>query len=649
MSAPDRVWFYRNVAGAVVAAVARHDGTAPDGTPTKDVRPWTFARRAWNDRHGKRHDVTGWHCTAPPSPRPLYGLDRLAARPDAPVVATEGERAADAAAELFPDHVAITSMGGAHAAAKADWSPLAGRDVVIWRDHDEAGARYASQVAELCMRAGAASVRAVAVPSDWPAGWDVADGLPDGVPPGRLRAMLDAAKPVDAKAPEPDGRPPESSDEALAQRFTDTHGASLRFVATWAKWLRWTGAAWQPDETMHVFDLARATCRRASAACANPRIAAAVASAKTVAAVERLAKADRRHAATADQWDADPWLLNTPGGTVDLRTGKMRAHRPEDHLTKITPVAPGGACPLWRAFLAKVTNGDTELQAYLQRLAGYTLTGSIREHALFFVYGTGSNGKTVLTNALAGLLGGYAAVADMQTFTATSGDRHPTDVAMLRGARLVTAQETEQARRWAESRIKAMTGGDPITARFMRQDYFTFNPTFKLLIAGNHRPGIQSVDEGIRRRLHLIPFAVSIAKADRDEQLPLKLQAEWPGILAWAIDGCLEWQRMGLAPPAAVVSATKEYLDAEDAPANWLTECCIRDANLHSSSSALFASWRAYAEAAGEHVGSQKAFSQRLVAQGFVAKRLSDGRAAFLGLGLKARPQEPWRYGEPRL
>jgi putative DNA primase/helicase len=434
--------------------------------------------------------------------------------------------------------------------------------------------------------------------------------------------------------------PPECTDEALALRFSEDHAHELRHVAAWGKWLEWSGTCWKPDATLATFNRARIICRRASSGCDNIKVAAKVASASTVAAVERLAKADRRHAATIEQWDSDPWLLNTPGGTVDLRTGKMRRHSPTDHLTKITAVAPGGECPLWHQFLAKVTNNDTELQGYLKRMAGYALTGSIREHALFFAYGTGANGKGVSINTLTGIMGDYACVASIETFTASTSDRHPTDLAMLRGARLVTAQETEEGRRWAESRIKAMTGGDPITARFMRQDFFTFEPTFKLLIAGNHRPGLRNVDEAIRRRFNLLPFAVKIPPAERDLDLPEKLKAEWPGILKWAIEGCLEWQKIGLAAPAAVIDATAEYLAAEDAMASWLAECCSNSG--HTSAAVLFASWKSWAEAAGEMPGSQKRFSQALIQRGYDTQRLTDGRAGFLSISFKpaAQPDE---------
>jgi putative DNA primase/helicase len=321
-----------------------------------------------------------------------------------------------------------------------------------------------------------------------------------------------------------DGVTPAFSDDALAQRFADRHAADLRFVAKWGQWFRYDGTRWRQDDTLHTFDLARRICREASAECNGKKgEKAALASAKTVAAIERLARSDRRIAATIDQWDADPWLLNTPDGVVDLRTGMNRAHRADDYMTKLTSVGPSGRCPIFLAFLTRITAGDPELIAYLRRVLGYALTGITREHALFFGYGTGANGKSVLLSTVAGILGDYHKTAPIETFTASNVDRHPTDLAMLRGARLVTATETEEGRQWAESRIKSLTGGDRVSARFMRQDFFEFMPQFKLFIAGNHRPGLRSVDEAIRRRFHLIPFAVTIPAEERDSELTEKL------------------------------------------------------------------------------------------------------------------------------
>jgi putative DNA primase/helicase len=219
----------------------------------------------------------------------------------------------------------------------------------------------------------------------------------------------------------------------------------------------------------------------------------------------------------SEKLDSDPMLLATPSGTVDLRTGKLSEADPSDFITRCTsvgPAAPGTLAPTWQRFLNEATGGDHELIAFLQRWAGYCLTGETIEHALMFVYGPGGNGKTVFVNTLAGILGSYGTVSPMDTFTEHYGDRHPTDLAMLRGARLVTASETEEGRAWAESRIKQLTGGEPITARFMRQDFFTFVPNFKLLIVGNHKPVLRNVDEAARRRFRIVPFTRKPANPD---------------------------------------------------------------------------------------------------------------------------------------
>ena len=429
-----------------------------------------------------------------------------------------------------------------------------------------------------------------------------------------------------------DARPPEFSDEALALRFSEKHGETIQYVAAWNRWFHWTGQRWEADATMRTFDLARAICRVASAETDKAKLGSAVASAKTVAAVITLARADRRHAATVGQWDADPWSLSSDV-TINLRTGAPRAPAREDYMTKSTAVAPGGDCTRWRQFLAEITAGDAELQSHLQRVAGYCLTGVTVEHALFFCYGTGANGKSVFINTLAAVWGDYAVTAPMETFTVSRGDHHPTDLAMLRGARLVVAHETEAGRRWAESKIKALTGGDRISARFMRQDFFEFAPRFKLLIAGNHKPGLRGVDEAIRRRLHLVPFGTTILAAQRDPHLFDRLKTEWGGILQWAVEGCLEWQRIGLAPPAAVRDATAAYLASEDALANWLDDRCDQDRRAICKRSALFASWKSWAEAGGEFPGKQTEFFAALESRGFV--QFKDKDRMFRGLALR--------------
>ncbi len=312
----------------------------------------------------------------------------------------------------------------------------------------------------------------------------------------------------------------------LALRFAHRHEGDLRFVAKFGRWLKWDKTRWRFDDTMAAFNLVRTLCRKVAGECNKESTRAVLASAKTVAACERLAKADRRLAATSEQWDVDPYLLATPSGVVDLRTGHLRPARQSDYMTKTTSVGPGGACPRWREFLKTVTAEDAELEAFIQRVLGYGLTGSTVEHAMFFAYGTGANGKSVLLGTVAGIMGDYHCTAPIEAFVTSHGERHPKDLAGLRGARLVTAIETEEGRRWAENKLKAVTGGDRISARFMRQDFFEFLPLFKLLVAGNHKPALRSVDEAIKRRLHLIPFTVTIPVEQRNKELVDELKAE---------------------------------------------------------------------------------------------------------------------------
>jgi putative DNA primase/helicase len=322
---------------------------------------------------------------------------------------------------------------------------------------------------------------------------------------------------------------------------------------------------------------------------------------------------------------------------IDLRTGIGREPRREDYFTKHAAAKPGGDCPLWLAFLDRVTDGDHELQAYLKRVAGYCLTGLTSEQVLFFLYGTGANGKSVFVNTLTGIWGSYAVTAPMETFVESPTDRHPTELAHLRGARLVVAHETERGRRWAESKIKALTGGDRITARFMRGDFFEYMPQFKLMIVGNHKPALSSVDEAIRRRIHLVPFTVTIPPTERDHHLAEKLRAEWDGILQWAIDGCLEWQKFGsLAPPAAVRAATDNYLADEDTFARWLDECCVTGRHRWGGGNLLWSSWKAWSERNNERTGSRKAFAQAMLDRGFTAGKSQQIRGYS---GVELRPE----------
>lgn len=425
------------------------------------------------------------------------------------------------------------------------------------------------------------------------------------------------------------------SEDELALEFVNGN-PNHRWVDAWGQWWIWTGMVWERDSTLHVFDAVRTHVRGSSWIANSPH---SLLKAATIAAVERLCRSDRAYAASTDQWDADSWRLNTPGGIVDLRTGMVGEHDPQAYCTMITSVAPAApgvdGCPRWLSFLRDVTKDDAELVAFLQRMLGYALTGQTTEHALFFAHGGGGNGKSTLLETVIAIMGSYAMSAPMETFVASNSDRHPTELAMLRGARLVTAVETEEGRRWAESRIKALTGGDRITARFMHQNFFTFTPTFKLLVVGNHKPRLHAVDEAMRRRMHLIPFEARFTAENRDKDMPAKLRAEAPGILRWMIDGCLAWQRGGLNPPERVRAATANYFQNQDVLAEWRTERCETGPDFWEPPTRLFASWREYAKAAEYPVGQMSGFVDRMEAAGF--QQLRDRRKGRYWAGIRLR------------
>jgi len=617
-------WDYCDADGKLLAVVYRYD---PPGR-NKEFRPWDAKRRKM----------------APPEPRPLYNQPGIAQ--SSQVILVEGEKCAQALIDM--GICATTAMHGANAPVdKTDWTPLAGRQVLIWPDRDKPGWEYADRASQALLMAGAASCHILYPPEDAPDGWDAADAKVEGfditgfIAHGPRLQMQLAEEYSLAEIAGRDGPTEESvwgTEDALALSFTRRYHQDWRYVAAWGKWMVWDGQRWRTEDTLAATDLIRHVCRQAAIRSSNPKVAAKLASSSTVGGVERLARADRRHAATTEEWDADPWALNTPGGVVDLKTGRNHAHDRSDRMTKITTATPRGDCPTWRQFLIEVTGGDKALQDYLQRMAGYALTGSTREHALFFLYGTGANGKSVFLNTLASILGNYATNAPMDTFMETRSDRHPTDMAGLRGARFVSSIETEQGRRWAESKVKSLTGGDKISARFMRQDFFEFFPQFKLFVAGNHKPAIRNIDEAMKRRLHLIPFTVTIPPEQRDKHLQQKLMAERDGILAWAVQGCLAWQRDGLNPPDSVVSATDEYFEAEDAVGRWLEENCVFAANAKSLTAELFNDWKQWCDAAGEFIGTQRRFSDLLITRGIEKWRNGTGLRGFRGIGLKAPP-----------
>ncbi len=327
--------------------------------------------------------------------------------------------------------------------------------------------------------------------------------------------------------------------------------------------------------------------------------------------------------------------MNVSNGTLDLRTGELRPHRREDWLTKITPIVydPEASCPQWHAFLRCILAGRQDVIDFLQRAIGYSLTGDTSEQCLFLLHGTGANGKSTFLEIARALLGDYAEQAEFSTFLHKDRDTVRNDLAKLRGARFVSAVEVEEGRRLSEVVVKQLTGGDTITARFLFKEFFDFKPGFKLWLAANHKPVIRGTDYAIWRRIHLVPFTVTIPREEQDKKLPAKLKKELPGILAWAVKGCLAWQQDGqLVAPGAVEAATTAYRAEMDLIGGFLDECCVQQENAHAEASDLYNAYRVWS---GDKITTQTAFGRRLGERGFVRGRNTvTGHIIWRGIGL---------------
>lgn len=325
--------------------------------------------------------------------------------------------------------------------------------------------------------------------------------------------------------------------------------------------------------------------------------------------------------------DRDPWLLNTKNATIDLRSGESRTHRQKDYITKITDITydPTAGCPEFHKFITRIMGNDAELIAYMQRWIGYCLTGKVSEHVFQVWYGTGANGKSVLSNVLAGLIGDYTKAAGSHLLLQKSGGGSDmttqAELAKLRGVRLARISETDEGARFAEAQLKNITGGDTITCRTLYKKPFEYDPEFKIILLCNHKPQVRGTDDGIWRRIHIVPFGVTIPLEEQDHDLNRKLQVELSGILNWAIAGCLEWQQHGLKPPQSVMAAIDEYKSGEDMFATWLNDCCVKGGNYSAKAKELLDSFKAYS---GWKNTSHKKFGTMLAKHGY-AKSTSNG------------------------
>jgi putative DNA primase/helicase len=452
------------------------------------------------------------------------------------------------------------------------------------------------------------------------------------------------------------------TDLGNARRVVKDHGADLHYCHPWKSWLTWDGRRWAVDQTAE----AARRVKEAQAAFFR-QVAADLDALGDVGGDEgrkhKLAELtallrhalkwedERRLVACLNQMksepdvpilpaqlDADPYLFNVLNGTIDLRTGQLREHRREDYLSKLAPVEydPQARCPLWGKSLSRWTDSNDDLIEYLRRVVGYSLTANVSEQCMWFHHGTGANGKSTFLQTLLAMLGDFGMQAVSELLMQRKGESHPTERADLFGKRFVATIETDEGRRIAEALMKQLTGGDRVRARWVFRDFFEFDQTWKIHLAANHKPAVRGTDHAVWRRIKLIPWTVTIADAEKDKHLLDKLKGELPGILRWAVEGCLAWQRYGLGEPEEVTRATDAYRVEQDLLAAFLQECCVVHREARVKSSALLAAFQTWTN---DRAVTAVAFARCLEAKGYRKERGTGGFWFWHGIGLPAEEE----------
>src|SRR5919112_2145399 len=444
------------------------------------------------------------------------------------------------------------------------------------------------------------------------------------------------------------------TDLGNAERFVDAHRDRVLWCPARKSFLFWDGKRYAWDERGEVVKLAHLTARSIFHEAAytededeQKKIAGfAAVSQNTTRIRAMLTEAKPYLAVGMEELDRDPWIVNCQNGTLDLRTGKLKDHDPADRITKIVPVDydPGAPCPRFKQFLKEALVDETVIK-FVKHYSGYTLTGITRERLLAILYGFGKNGKTTLVELLHEVLGDYARNTDVETLLIKKYQGVGNDVAALKGARFVSAAEVEKGRRLAESKVKQLTGRDTVTARFLFGENFDFKPEFKLWLSTNNKPVIQGTDDAIWDRIRLIPFTQRFEGSKADPKLPEKLREELPGVFAWMVEGCLEWQEHGLEEPKTVGDATKQYREEMDTLASFFEDRCVIRGGLLTPASRLYKQYQMWCDDAGENAETQKMFGMRLRERGFVSDKIKRGRhkdrKGWFGIGLRADHQDP--------
>jgi putative DNA primase/helicase len=579
----------------------------------------------------------GWTWKINGSPRVLYRLPQLLkADPAQWVFVVEGEKDVD---NLFAAGLVATTnpMGAGKWGKLSDDSALHGRRVAILPDKDEVGRNHARDVAGR-LQGKVTELKILELPGD---GKDASDWLTSGGTADELLALTEAAEPYQPSQDRPSDAVPQLQPGQFlndlygnADRFVQIFGQDVHWCESRGKWYVWDGCIWQPDAVREVQRMAELTMRAMLKELAEDEHGS-----KWAAKCNRDAKHPRemleavkhRTAIPIEQLDRHPWLLGVRNGVIDLKTGALLPHDRRHLITTLCPAEydPEARCPRWDEFLLEIMGGNVEMGAALQRLAGYFLTGDISVQILPIFYGKGGNGKNVFLDTIMGIMGPHAEEAPDGLVTAKVNEEHPTEIADLYGKRLVVASETEENKKLRIGLVKKITGNKYLKGRFMRQDYFQFERTHKTVLVTNNKPVVTETSHAIWRRLRLIPFTVTIPEDKQDRQLTEKLVAEWPGILAWAVRGCLAWQahQCDLEFPEQVQAATEEYRGDSDHVVDFISERCVDwranpEQKMRTPKERLYLAYCAWCRDVGEDVLIRNAFNSRLRSHGFEDKPL---------------------------
>ncbi|HUX21788.1 MAG TPA: phage/plasmid primase, P4 family [Spirochaetia bacterium] len=438
----------------------------------------------------------------------------------------------------------------------------------------------------------------------------------------------------------------QNTDTSNAERMLRKHGKDIRYCTLWKKWLCWDGVRWEIDTSAKMQALAKEVIRDMYVEASRlgddrDRRELENHARKTEAVRGRKAMLEALSweppvCVHPEQLDANDWLFNCRNGTIDLKTGELRAPDRQDLMTKAANAeyVPGAECPRWKGFLREITGGNEELIAFIAKAAGWALTGNTSEQAMFILHGNGANGKSTFLNVLLDLFGDYAIATPTETFMRRTGGPVSNDLAALRGARLVTTIEADEGKRLSESLIKQITGNDRLTVLFLYSEFFSFEPTCKIFMATNHKPIINGTDHAVWRRIRLIPFTVTIPPERQDADLAECLKEEYPGMLNWLIDGCLRWQAERLGIPPAVREATESYRSEMDVIGNFLRDRCVVDPRETVQSRELFKAYAVWCEGNNEKAGSERLLALRLQEMGYEKQKRADARY-WLGIGLQ--------------